>query len=385
MNRKQQPRKVILALWTAGSPGRKHLAGILRYINEGHHWLPKLITDPKDFTTDVIAAAEAEGYDGFLCCVTADAAPVLAKSSVPTVLMDFPPPALMRRKTSLALMFNDEENIGRRSADYFRQLGAFAAHAFVPDAENRGWSRMRQRGYAARLKELGQKCWTYDRRKTDLVDWLKSLPLPAAVFAPSDFIATDVITACDTAGLAIPRQISVLGVDDDEIICNNFSPTLSSVRIEHEQHGYDCAALLDRMMSVRKPFGQRKFFLKAGGIVERESTHAPSPAAHLVSRAKDFIRAHVTDGIHVADVVAHLGVSRRLADRRISDATGSSIRRLIEDSRLDFVRSKLRTTKLSIDQIARLAGYANPQRLKYVFKSRYGMTMSAWRVCHDQP
>ena len=70
---------------------------------------------------------------------------------------------------------------------------------------------------------------------------------------------------------------------------------------------------------------------------------------------------------------------RRLIDRRFSAATGSSIHRAIENCRLEQVKKRLKTTQLSIKKISRLCGYANEQRLKYVFKQRVGCSMSDWR------
>lgn len=374
-------RKVVVALWMAGSPGRKQLEGMLRYVNEGHPWSVRLITDPKDFTAEVIDRAERDGTDGFLCCVGAGAARRLAASTIPTVLMDFPPPALMRRTTNIALMFNDEEDIGRRGADYFLGFGTFASFAFVPDEENRGWSRLRQKGYIGRLQEAGQKCFSYSLGKGPLADWLRRLPKPAAVMAPADFVAANVLSACAESELAVPRQVAVLSVDNDEIVCSYTNPPLSSVRIDHDQHGYYCSRLLDRMMRARAPLPAEKIFLKAGDIVERESTRPQSVAEAVARQVEVYVAAHAVEGIGVDDVVAKLGISRRLADAYVRQQTGKSIHLLIENRRLRLVLEKLRQTRLSMNAIAKAAGY-RPMRLKYVFKARFGMTMTEWRARH---
>ena len=96
--------------------------------------------------------------------------------------------------------------------------------------------------------------------------------------------------------------------------------------------------------------------------------------------ATEYIRAHLADDTGVDDVVRHLGdVSRRLVDRRFRELTGNSVRRTIEDLRLEKVKNCLAATNMSIEKISRLCGYANTQRLKYVFKSRFGKSMSEWR------
>ena len=379
MRKAPEPKNVLMALWLAGSPGRKHLQGALRFANAGYGWNVRILPSPDDFTADVIRKAETDGTDGFLVCVGAAAAPALAKSRIPTVLMDFPPPALLRRRTALTLMFNDEEGIGAKGAAYLSSLGTFASYAFIPDAANRGWSRLRERGFKAALRRQGFRPVTYDRRREDLASWLLALPKPAAVMAAYDFGAKEALECCRAAKLKVPDDIAVLGVDNDELLCDYAKPSLSSIRIDHEQHGYLSAEILNRLMHAKRPQGLRKVFLPADEIVERETTKPQPVSAYLARRAQEFIDANAVRGIGVEHVVAHLGVSRRLADLRFAQATGMSLRRAIENRRLEEVKRRLSETKLPIDQIARLSGYSNPLRLKYVFKARTGLTMSDWR------
>jgi len=205
------------------------------------------------------------------------------------------------------------------------------------------------------------------------------MSLKLAAFA-YDIKAQETIAACKRANLNIPKQVSVLGVDNDELICDYTNPAISSVRIDHEALGFEAARTLENLMRHPESNRLKKIFMPVDKVVERESTAPVAPGVHLVQKALTYIEKHATDGIGVPDVVRHLGVSRRLIDRRFSDATGSSIRRIIEDRRLEQVKKRLRTTKLSISKISRLCGYANEQRLKYVFKQRFGCPMSEWRV-----
>ena len=303
----------------------------------------------------------------------------LAASSIPTVLMDFPTPALRLRTRSIAVILDSDEAIGRTGAEHFLNLGNFASYAFIPDEFNRGWSRLRERGFKEVLGKRNQKCETYGAQKGALSDWLAKLPKPVAVMTAYDLLAQKTIEVCKQANLAVPMQVAVLGVDNDEIICDYSTPSLSSVRIDHEALGYEAARTLDRLMSRKSNTGMKKIFMPADRVVERESTAPTESSAHLVQKALDYISDHATDGITVDDVVRHLGVSRRLADRRFGAATGSSLHRAIEDCRLEQVKKRLRTTQLSIKKISHLCGYVNEQRLKYVFKQRVGCSMSDWR------
>lgn len=91
-------------------------------------------------------------------------------SSVPTVLIDFPPPSLVSRTANLAILLDSDEDIGGRGAEYFMKLGSFASYAFTPDSGNRGWSRLRERGYKKILRKTGFDCTTFNAKETGLGD-----------------------------------------------------------------------------------------------------------------------------------------------------------------------------------------------------------------------
>ena len=380
MGKPGQERTVIVSLWSAGSCGRKQLAGILRYINAGHPWDIRIIMDPKDLTSGMIARAKADGVDGLIAFVSPDAAPALAATDVPTVLLSFPVPALTRRKRNLAIFMNDNEEIGRKGADYLLSLGTFASYAFVPDASGRGWSRLRESGYRQRLAEAGQTCRIHRPERDELSAWLAALPKPAAVMTPFDFRAKEVVEACRRARLAMPKDVSVLGVDDDELICETTHPSISSIRIDQEKIGYRAAEALNRLMSARAPQATRQVQMASGRVIERESTRPTAPAVHLVRKIEAFIDAHFADELSVNDIAGAVGVSRRLADLRFAELTGRTIRRALEDRRLREVQRRLAETDLPIAKVTRLCGYQNDLWVKYVFRRRFGISMSEWRA-----
>lgn len=377
MTKSPQERSVVVSLWSAGSCGRKQLAGVLDHVNRGHAWNVRIIMDPREFSADLIARAEADGVDGFIAFVNPENAAALAASRVPTVLMSYPQPVLTRRKRGLVLFLNRNEEIGRMGAEYLLSLGAFATYAFVPDTLGRGWSRLRERGFRARLGKAGFPCRVF--RSGDLADWLAALPKPAAVMAPYDFRAKDVIEACNRLRLAVPDQVAVLGVDDDELICDFTRPSLSSIHLDQEAIGRKAAETLERLMSAKQPPKTSRCLLPTGKVVERASTKPLPPAQCLVQKIKAIVETGATGELTVNDVAARAGVSRRLADLRFRELTGTTIRRAIEERRLKEICRRLKETDLPIARIARQCGYANDLRAKYVFKSRFGCTMSEWR------
>ena len=379
MGRIRQEKSVIVSLWSAGSCGRKQLAGVLRYINAGHPWSIRIIMDPRNFTPKTIREAERDGVDGLIAFTPPETVPALAATKIPTVLLSFPLPTMNRRRHGLAMFINDNEEIGARGAEYFLSLGAFASYAFVPDVEGRGWSRLRERGFRERLTRAGLSCRSYNHVRKDLAAWLRELPKPAAVMTPFDFRAKDVVEACRATHISVPEDLAILGVDDDELICESTRPSISSIRLDQEKIGYKAAETLNRLMSATRPTPSERIQLTSGAVIERESTRPISPTVHLVNKIKACIGERFAEDLSVDEIAAFAGVSRRLADLRFSAATGTSIRRALEDRRLKEIQRRLADSKLPIAKITRLAGYSNDLWVKYVFKKRFGLSMSDWR------
>src|SRR5690606_18185291 len=92
----------------------------------------------------------------------------------------------------------------------------------------------------------------WESEQHDIEQWLCSLPKPVGIFASNDLRAQNVLNACREINVAIPEEIAVIGVDDDELLCSLCRPTLSSVIPNAEEIGYLAAGLLEQLMS-RKP------------------------------------------------------------------------------------------------------------------------------------
>ena len=370
-----------------GMPGRTHLTGVFRYANK-RGWNIHILQNASELTPEIVRSAERDRTDGFIIGIRPDNKSVvrmIAKSTVPIVSIDIP--EYCRRPNSV-LVRNDDRAIGMLGAQHFLSLGNFNSFGFVPDMRNRIWSSDRLAGFTEQLAKYRRVTHVFasplqdndsDRTadRTALVKWLKELPKPASVMVAWDTRAMDVMNACRTAHLKIPEQIAILGVDDDELLCENASPPLSSIKPDFNNVGFRAAEALDSLMN-RQP-STSVIFCDPIAVTERESAKSISPAVHLVNRAIAFIKANACNGVRISDVVEHLGVSRRLADLRFHEIQGRSIGAALEEQRLSETRRLLATTSRSIRQIAIACGYANPNRLSHVFTQRYGVSMRDWR------
>ena len=360
----------------AGSAGRKHLLGILKFANEIRTWTVKIVNDTNELTEELIDS----DINGFIGEVTPKALYQLQKRNIPSVVFDAPTDELPQSNIHTLFMTDDDEQIGRLGAKYLLSLGKFASFAFLSGKNERAWSRARQAGFEKYLTESGLASSLYHPPAGEIKEWLIELPKPTAILADHDFRAKEIIDACINAKIDVPKQVAVLGIDNDELICDYTQPTISSVKIDHEDFGYCAAAALMPLLSKKTRHNRKSYILHpADCVVERESTRPIPPITYLVNKIHTFIKTHARESITVNDIVRHAGVSRRIADLRLKDATGKTIHETLLDVRLSFVANHLKKSRLPINKISILSGFRNVQRLKYIFKSRYGMSMREFR------
>lgn len=388
MARKTQKRRIAVALWMNSTSGRDILSGIFRYAKTRVGWDIRLIQLPNATHPERIRRLAAEGVDGL---ITGDLSNVairetVSETDVPVVLigphMEIPRPA----GGIVSFVNCDDSAIGELGARHFLSLGSFSSFGFLHAGTDPSWHDMRERGFRDALAAIGRECSCFksptepDDRidRTRLADWLQSLPKPAAVMAFYDPLAVQVLDACRELGIAVPGQVSVLGVDNDGLLCEFATPPLSSIQPDHERAGYLAARELHALMSSarRKP---RTLVSPVIGIVERESTRPLTPSAHLVRKALEFIKTNAAKGIGVKDVVAHLKISRRLADLRFREIEGRTILQAIETRRLELAERALTETERPVKAVARESGYRNVKTFEAAFRRKHGLSPSAFR------
>jgi LacI family transcriptional regulator len=381
---------VIIALQMAGKPGQRKMAGILDYLAEKNlRWELRFVRHREDFSPDFVRALAENPVDGIL--YSFDTVPTveaeLAKIDIPTVGLDvFDQSPLCGRTRNLALVTGDCEAVGRAAADLLLDSGASRYFAFVPDVHLRVWGKLRGRAFLDHLKAHGFKADCYRRPRgtasdiDELATWLAGLPKPCGVFVAFDDRALDVMEACRTAGLRIPQEVAVVGVDNDEMLCEHTIPPLTSIQADHAAQGRLAAEILCAMMDGHVTRTVRREICGLMQVVVRESTPRVSNAGRLVQRAVAYIQANAVKGIGVRDVVAHLKCSRRLADLRFRELQGMSILEAIRKVQMDEVCRLLRTTNLSVAAIAAQTGFASAKHLPERFKAAYGCSMGAYRT-----
>lgn len=366
-------KHVLVSLWMHSTAGRRHLAGIYRYLAEkGLDWDIQLVKIFSDLTENGLRDLVVNGLDGVLTVRGYDREieQILLRAGLPMVMIDTRGP-----QVDDVCVFSDDEAIGVLAAKHLLSYGNYRTFAYVPASNGNRWSYLRMKGFALQLNRQKRSALVKGA-KSDLRKWLGNLEKPAAVFCASDATALDVFHAAAEAGIRIPDDMAVLGVDDDELICNNAHPALSSVRPGHEACGYAAAEILDRLFRKRKV---RSVSVPPVGVTDRASITPCVPATVLVTRALAAIDEHATDGWGVEDVAKAVGISRRLLSLRFAALQGMSVHDALLDRRLAAVRRLLETTSLKIKDITTRTGFGNVNYLKRLFKERTGKTMREWR------
>ncbi len=284
----------------------------------------------------------------------------------------------------------DAAAIGRLAAQTLRPLGA-TSYAFVPGFPPDEWSSRRGDAFLAVLRDFGAEPWAFtplcrdresghlDAECSRLAEWLASLPRPVAVFAANDAVATFVYTACRRARLTIPDDVYVLGVDNDETVCEWSRPTLTSILVDFESCGRKAAELLDELLRSSSGAVGRLLTFGPISVVNRASTRPRlSHTDARLPRALDLIDRDACRGLTVSGLARSLGISRRSLELLFQPLGETPAHRLAE-TKLRRVRALLLSSSQSIARIASDCGFPSVVYLAGLFKRRYGVTMSAFR------
>ena len=307
---------------------------------------------------------------------------LIRRHRTPTIVMN----DIGREVRPIARILCDNAAIARLAAETLAGKG-FENFAFVGERSGIHWSVARERVFADEIARRGFPCRVYptdedggaeDGRR--LQDWLRALPRPTALFAAYDIRAREVLDACHAAGLAVPNDIAILGVDDDEVICETATPALSSIPLSMEDAGFRAAELLDRALATRRrPRRATDIIVTGTQVVARRSTARDAVADALVRRCRALMEANIGRPFNVADLVASLGVSRRTLETRFRAATGRSLNAEITDLRIRRAKTMLAKSALPQSAIAAACGFCDASHLNVIFRRHCGAPPSAFR------
>lgn len=377
---------VALLIETSNRYARGLLEGIVHYVRAHDSWSIWL-PEQRRGEPPPRQLARWQG-DGVIARIeTAEIARALERRRLPVVDV-----SAARPLTTVPWVETDDAAIARMAAEHLFERG-FRRLAFVGEPQF-NWSRYREAEFLRCCAASGVTCDVYDakpsRRGTGhrlsesqrLTQWLRSLEYPVGVFASYDIKAQQVLDGCRELGLAVPEQVAVLGVDNDPLLCNLCTPSLSSIMPDTLQTGALAAELLDRMLRGEHVPPQA-YLIPPLGIVTRHSTDILAIEDPEVAAALRCIRERSREGIDVSDLLREIPVSRRVLEAKFRKLVGRTPHAEIMRVRLQRVRQLLVETDLAIGEIAARSGFRHAEYLTVVFRRELGTTPTDYRAAHQ--
>lgn len=375
------PPKIALLVETSNAYARGLLRGIVSYIREHRLWSLYLSEHNRgDQPPRWLAQWKGQGI---IARVENDAtADALRQVTVPIVDV-----SAARLIPSLPWFETDDGAIAHLAVDHLLERG-FKHFGYAGDGRF-NWSNWRCEHFENCVRAAGQSCFVYRPSRTislddegqvdDLAGWIRDLPKPVGIMACYDFRGQQVLDACRRIGVAVPDEVAVIGVDNDDLLCELAHPPLSSVIPNTHRTGYEAARLLDEMMSGRKVKGETHL-IPPLGIATRQSTDVLAIEDRNVARAVHFIRQHACDGIKVRDVLKAVPHSRTVLEAQFKKLLGRTPHQEILRVRLNRVKQLLTETDLPLEQIAERAGFPHVEYLSVAFRREVGMPPSRFRT-----
>ncbi|UUO04374.1 DNA-binding transcriptional regulator [Blastopirellula sp. J2-11] len=293
--------------------------------------------------------------------------------------------------SKIVYMATGDEAIGRMGAEHFLERGysQFAFAAMPLTRRDQPWSERRAQAFAQRVAEEGYQTRKFrpslsvardwDQLLGALGQWIEELPKPIGLMAAYDTFAFHVLEACREREIQVPEDVAVLGVDNEEHICELSTPQLSSIIQGGATLGYRAAEMLDQMMQGKIKKTPKVIHLPPVGIVTRRSTDILAIRDKDVARALQFIRENACHGIQVPDVVRQVSLSRVTLENRFRELIGRTMHREIKRIQLDKVKELLRTTDLPMQMVASQSGFEYPEYLSNFFSRETGRTLGQYR------
>ena len=295
-------------------------------------------------------------------------------AGMPTVWLDRDPATL---PSGALCVMQDARSVGTIAAKELLRYD-LASYAFIDRSDAPFWSKGRREAFKEAVElnrspyfefcEKGASSWT-----KRLSGFIRSLSRPAGLFCANDTVAADVISVASRAGIAIPEELLVVGVDDVEAYCEALSPTLTSVRPSFAEEGRGAADLLAKRLANPRLKGVVKTF-SAHEITLRQSTRRISAKGGNIGLALEMIRRRASEGVSVGEVVKLMGCSRRSAEIRIKQYLHSSILDEIHSARIELAKKLISDGGAHISGLHLRCGFSSPATFRRVFKSFTGLS-----------
>jgi LacI family transcriptional regulator len=375
---KRRQKRVLLAL---GWYDYRLHRGIEKYAQEqGWHLCP-------DTTKEKLVPWGWEG-DGILAWLGRgdDLADFVVQARKPTVDFSFRRPLLQFPRVLV-----DHARVAGLAAEHFLAHG-HRHFAYYSDVNNWAFEENGQ-AFVAAVQAAGHTCdWLcwhrspayndghlqWKHKRNWLAAELRKAPKPLALFAATDDHAVEALEICESTNLAVPEQISIIGVDNSLLAVDAMSTPISSVDTSLEMVGYRGAALLGDLMNGRRA-PKEPLRIPPARLIARKSSDLIAVGHPGVARSLRFLMEHCHEPIGVEDLVRVAAMSRRALHqaylRQIGRPPGHELQRV----RLDRAKRLLLDSNDKLEVVAEQCGYQSANSFWFAFKQETGLSPKQFR------
>jgi LacI family transcriptional regulator len=374
--------KIALLVETSNSYARELLHGVRAWVREHGPWSIRLTEQGRG--ADVPAWLRQWDGDGVIARVEhAGIARALQATGLPVIDVSAALPRLVFPRVA-----TDAEGAARLAAGHLVERGLRRlAYCGYHRAD---WSRRRGAAFSAAARAASASCALFAPRPAPvdeeigaIAQWLRGLTKPIGVLAAIDPRGQQVLAACRLAGLAVPDEVAVVGVHNDELLCDLCDPPLSSVIPNAKRAGYVAAGLLAQAMAGKKlPVMLHE--IAPLGVASRQSTDVAAVADAKIADAVRFMRQQAAGGANVGDVLRAVPMARTAFERRFKAVLGTTPHAHLRKLRMERVRELLVSTSLPVGEIAAATGFENPEYLSAMFRRECGESPRHYRARHHR-
>jgi LacI family transcriptional regulator len=382
-------KKILLLTDFSSGYSRDLLRGVVEYAKDNGPWIfYRLPLYYREIHGDKGISMWAEQWE-------ADAIIAQLSDIDLDTLMDLNIPIIVQnyadRKEMISNITGDYFGTGVMAAEFFIHRGykKFAYYGF----DDAIWMRERGDGCRHEVKKHGLDVyfyndstqivgesgkWEFDANKVK--DWLLALPKPIALFACDDFFALQLTEICKMYEINIPEDIAILGVDNDELLCNISDPTLTSVELDVVSGGYEVGTLLDKYFKgeMKAPLST-DIIVKPIKIVLRQSTEKFQVSDKYVEQALKLIELEYYKELTIEQILQKVPLSRRVFERRFKKETFMTIYKYIQEVRVERFANLLQTTEIPLTEAAFMSGFSDYKNVSRIFSKKKLMTPSQYR------
>lgn len=381
--------KILVLIDFSTEFSRRFLSGLIQYANDNGSWTFYRL--PSYYKTlyggdGIIERIQEWGIDAVIAQWEYEEVDFLEQLNIPVFLQSY-----KNSISRFSKIAGNYKGVGIMAVRFFQQRG-YHNFAYYGNTDFY-WSKARAEGFRQEIESLNGNFSYFESKALNdmhwgrshiaLNDWLISLPKPVALLACDDNFALQVSEMCKVNDINIPDELSLLGVDNDELICNLSHPSISSIVTDDKKGGYFTGKMLHHAIKNKdtSPFN---IIIEPIRIELRQSTEKYNISDKYISCVLNFIDQNITADLSINELIEVVPLSRRNLEKKFREATGSSVYQYILNKKVEYISNELLTTDKSLLDIAIDVGFNDVRNAYRIFKNKTGFTPMNYREKFSQ-